>query len=722
MENLGSVRALRGGWGAHVASYNPSVVRDRSSLTDFALCLAASVAWTWPLAARLDRTLRDAYDAATQAWVLAWVGHALTTAPFSLFQANAFAPARDVLAFSEPLVGYGLVGIPLRALGLSPAGVLNALCIFFLAFGAWGVSRLALDLGASRPAALLGAFASSFGALATVQLGFVSFTAFGGIPLSILAWRRLEREPSPKKAVVLGVSLAALGWFSLHLFAFALVPIGLLALWALARPTRSRRLAVLLAASALLAAGLLLPLAVPLLRVRSQEGFSRDQEETAGYSAQIEHWLATTPDNPGQRFLPFRSGAERALYPGTTALALGLVALAPSRNRDRRPLILLGGLLVTVGFLGSLGPSTPFFASLRLLAPPLYGGIRVAARFAFLSVSGFGLLAAAGSDRLVARLPGRRWRGAAFAGVLVGLALDVRQALPWSFRPEAPPPVERFLAGIETGGPILHLPLHLAPPDARVLYASLVHFKPVVNGTLSYIPQRNVDLAETLWKVPIPEGTLERIERWPVGTIVFHEHAMPLSNVATTLRFLESARAAGRLSSPLRFPHAGGTDWVFGVVRVRGDGGWDRRPTMEELDEFRRRAATFPDFDVSEDPSLPASLDTPEEGAVVRGDLLLRGWCQDPAGPGEVVEVAIDADRREPSRSTRTARPDVTAALPALEETSAAGYEVTLPFLDGDEGRHEVRLVFRSKGGRTRTLTRVLDWNPPAKSPSAPPS
>ena len=133
------------------------------------------------------------------------------------------------------------------------------------------------------------------------------------------------------------------------------------------------------------------------------------------------------------------------------------------------------------------------------------------------------------------------------------------------------------------GGPILHLPLHLAPPDARVLYASLVHFKPVVNGTLSYIPQRNVDLAETLWKVPIPEGTLERIERWPVGTIVFHEHAMPLSNVAPTLRFLESARAAGRLSSPLRFPHAGGTDWVFGVVRVRGDGGWDLLEGMQSV-------------------------------------------------------------------------------------------------------------------------------------------
>jgi len=199
-----------------------------TALLDFVACLAATVAWTWPLAARLDRTLRDAYDAATQAWVLAWVRHALTTAPSSLFQANAFAPARDVLAFSEPLVGYGVLSIPLQGAGLSPAGSLNALCILLLAGSAWAVARLAGDLGAPRGAALMGAFAATFGALTTVQLGFVSFTAFGGIPLALLAWRRLERERTFRAASLLGLSLAALAWFSLHFFAFALVPLAFL--------------------------------------------------------------------------------------------------------------------------------------------------------------------------------------------------------------------------------------------------------------------------------------------------------------------------------------------------------------------------------------------------------------------------------------------------------------------------------------------------------------
>ena len=169
----------------------PGRMRGASfAIADLGVCLAAAVAWTWPLAARLDR-LRDAYDAETQAWVLAWVRHALTTAPLSLFQANAFAPARDVLAFSEPLVGYGVLSLPLAWMGLGPAACMNAVSILLLAAGAWAVARLAMDLGAPRGAALAGAFAASFGALTTVQLGFVSFTAFGGIPLVLLAFRRL---------------------------------------------------------------------------------------------------------------------------------------------------------------------------------------------------------------------------------------------------------------------------------------------------------------------------------------------------------------------------------------------------------------------------------------------------------------------------------------------------------------------------------------------------
>jgi len=687
-----------------------------TALADLGACLVAAVAWSWPLAARLDRTLRDGYDAAMQAWTLAWVRHALTTAPLSLFQANAFAPARDVLAFSEPLVGYGVLSLPLSLLGLGPAGCMNALCVLLLGGAAWATARLARDLGAQRAAALAGAFAATFGALTTVQLGFVSFTAFGGIPLVLLAWRRFERERTYRAASLLGLSLAALAWFSLHLFAFTLVPLAALAAPALVRERRAfGRFAARALAGAAVAALLVLPLAVPLLRVRRVEGFTRDRVETAEYSASPSSWLATTDENPGQRFLPFRNGSERALYPGTAAIALAILSLVALRTPGLRPLVGTGALLVAIGFLGSLGPATPFFLALADLVPPLYGGIRAAARFAFVSVVGFGLLAAAGATALarIAREP--RTRCAGFALLLATIAADVRQALPFDFRPETTPPVERFLKAAETGGPILHLPLNLAAPDARILLASTLHFKPVVNGTSSYIPRRHVDLAEALWRSPIDPGTLDRIERWPVGTIVVHEHALPMPSVSPTLRFLERAVAQGRLTAPLRFPHQGGTDWVLGVTGVRG--GAPMSPSApfggrEDLEGFRERAASFPEVSGAEDAAIPASIDGPAEGETVRGDLVVRGWSQDALGSCQLLEVLLDGDRREAGRTIRTARPDVAAAIPRLGDCSRAGYETVLPFLPGDEGRHELRVVFRSAGGAVRTLSRPITWLP----------
>ena len=111
----------------------------RRLLADAALALAATLAWTWPLAPRLGEVLRDRYDGRTQAWVVSWVAHALRTSPLDVFQANAFAPARDVLAFSEPLVGYGAVAVPFSLLGLGPVALLNLICILAIAFGAFSV-------------------------------------------------------------------------------------------------------------------------------------------------------------------------------------------------------------------------------------------------------------------------------------------------------------------------------------------------------------------------------------------------------------------------------------------------------------------------------------------------------------------------------------------------------------------------------------------------------
>ena len=68
---------------------------------------------SWPLVRDLAHTgPMDRPDGRLNAWILAWAGETLWTDPARVFQAPAFHPLPDALAFSENLL---LPGRPRRA-------------------------------------------------------------------------------------------------------------------------------------------------------------------------------------------------------------------------------------------------------------------------------------------------------------------------------------------------------------------------------------------------------------------------------------------------------------------------------------------------------------------------------------------------------------------------------------------------------------------------------
>ncbi|MDL2717383.1 MAG: hypothetical protein PT977_06485 [Acidobacteriota bacterium] len=686
--------------------------RVRAGALDFLVCLIVTAAWAARVLPRLGTHLRDAYDAQFQAWGVAWVSHALLNAPLHLFDANIFAPVPNTLAFTEPLAGYGLLGIPLALVGLSPVGVFNALCLLGTAFSIWAISRLAIAHGALRAPALLGASAAVLGASAVANLGYVSFVAFGGIALSLVAWKNLRETGRWSSAAALAAGLAGLAWFSLQLFAFGLAALAtVVAIDAVAkRETRHLGLLTKLAVSLVLAAALVAPLAVHMLEARRDHGFKRDDTESRLYSASPRDWLTTTNANPGQAFLPWRSDSERSLYPGTAALVLGALGfLFFLSARKRGGLVAAGALLAGLGIAGSFGPAGPVVPLLKFVFPFVFSGIRAFTRFGMVAQIGFGLLAAAGTAALLERVHARGARAALVAALALGIALDVRHTVRFEARPELPPPpVERFLARGETGGPILHLPLYLSPGDARWIFSSVPHFKPIVNGYASYVPRRSQELATTLAAENIPETTLAALKAWPVGTLVVHEHALPLERLGPTMAFLAKALRTGSLGPPLHFDHRGGDDWVFSLARTSSEDG----TSGEAARRFLARADSNPPVERFEESDFPASIDEPAEGQVVRGALTVRGWSQTPAGPVEIVEIRVDRDRRARASFARVPRPDVAAALPTLGSCAEAGYEAVFPMLSGDDGRHDVRVLFRAADGRFRTLTRSFEWEP----------
>ncbi len=478
--------------------------------------LLAAIAFSWPLPSRLDTVLRDPYDAQTQAWVVAWVSHALTSDPSSLYQANAFAPARDVLAFSEPLLGYGLLAVPLGAAGLSPAGVLNALCILVLGLSVFSIACLALELGASPGAAFVGATTAGFGALTTVQFGFVSFTAFGGIAWMVLFARRLLRGGTLRDAAGLALATATTAYFSLHFLAFGLgtlLVLGVAHLVVAPGPTLRHAGPRMAAAFAL--AGLIL---LPVAYLSFASGPTRASSGTAARCRGSPLRRSTSLDDlvqPGAGLLPGRSDSEMALYPGTLALALAIAGLVLVRHAPALPALAgTGALVAAAGALGAMGLNAPLWPALTFLAPPLFGGIR----------SPHVRLRPPDRDGAPRRL-GRRKAPRARQGRAARLLATGRSS---SSSPSTRgnlsillPSRERAFPRRTPSSPVLHrgpdpppAPDPLAGGSAAPLRLD-PRFPRIVNGTLSYVPAGHLALAARFAAGPLTRLSSPSSSRGP---------------------------------------------------------------------------------------------------------------------------------------------------------------------------------------------------------------
>jgi hypothetical protein len=573
-------------------------------------------------------------------------------------------------------------------------------------------------MGIPRTPALLGGLAAAFAPLTTANFGFVYFSAWGGIALVLLAAEAFLHERTLRSGAAWGIAAGTLAWFSLQLFAFSLAALAcFLAIRLLTQKELRRDPRTLLRGlTGGLALGfVILPLAIPLLSVRQREGFARDETEVRKYSATPATWITTTPHSPEKRILKTTT-SEAALYPGSAAVILGLLALALLRRGSPHLAPAAAGLgLAVFGIIASLGFHGPVYPALVALLPPIFGGIRSAFRFAYVAQTGFGLLAAAGAGALWKRF-GLGEAGLLFRSSLVGIALGAiftlgAQRLPFDHRPPITAgPVDRFLAGHPAAGPILFLPLTHRPAETRLmLRSSFWGFPPLVNGNISYVPSGHQELAAALSGEVIPPSVLETIERWPVGMIVCPDAALPLRQRGATLRFLAQGVEAGRLEGPEVVEESGEPVFVFGVSAARRKSGMPAiRPAGARMFLESVQGVEAP-IGV-EDPEIPASIDEPAEGSKVRGNLVVRGWAQTEAGPSEVIDIRIQGSRRTPVSSRRSPRPDVGAALPRLGDPSRAGYEAVISQRQADTGRFLLDVTVQAADGRIRTLRTEFVW------------
>jgi hypothetical protein len=484
-------------WAGSVRAGNRGEARRRAgrALAALALFVLLAVAHTWPLAhAPGSLSRHDNADAILNEWAVAWVAHQLPRAPWRLFDANIFYPERRTLAFSEHLVVPAVLGAPLLWAGVSTTAVHNVLVIAGLALTGWAMYLVMARWTGDRFAALVSGALAAFNAYTLSRLAHLQVMHAEFLPLAVWALDRLLDQPRVRYAGLLALAFVLQGLCSNYLLVFASV--ALLAA-GLVRPdawwgrTQWRRRVGPLALAAGTAVMALLPFLLPYYWASREQGLVRPLDEVARFSASWRDYLATG----GRLHVALWSGrfwvgAPTALFPGLTAAALALVAVARGGAlRDRRAR--MWAAIAAAGIVLSFGPAVPGYTDLYHTFP-LLQGIRAPVRFGYLMLVGLAALAGFGLAWLRMRCGGRRGL-AAVAGlaVLVAVSLEAFRA-PVGYRPALQIPRVYDVLAREPQAVVAEFPL--PAPDAvfrnapYMLYSTR-HWRPMINGYSGFLPQ-----------------------------------------------------------------------------------------------------------------------------------------------------------------------------------------------------------------------------------------
>ena len=508
--------------------------RRRTALAGI-VCVLLAIVHTWPLITDPARWCRnDNGDAMLNEWILAWVAHQLPYAPARLFDANIFYPAKDTLAFSEPLIVPAILGMPVRWVGGSPVLTFNVVLLLGFALTAFAGYFLVREWTGNEAAGLLAGSLFAFNTHTLTRLAHVQAIHAWGLPLALLATDRVIVRTRIRDALWLAAWMAAMAYTSGYLVVFGAV---LVAVVVLARTgewwPRATRVLGTLGLAAAAGGAAVLPLFFPYRRVAVEHGMVRTLDIVSGYSATLKSYLASAGRlHYALWSRPLFDQPIDAFFPGITALLLTLGAIvwvargrdlsagdAPRLTRNRVwTLVALAG----TGLVLSLGTQTPLYGWLFHLFPPMQG-LRAAARFGNLFLLGIAALAGIGLALVTSRLPAARSRIAAIVMIALANLEALRAPFPYS-RFEGIPAIYSLVAqapGRVVLAEVPFYPANVVFENATYVLNSTAHFKPLVNGYSGYTPETYRKYAESFAGFP-DERAVAAMRQAGVTHIVVH--------------------------------------------------------------------------------------------------------------------------------------------------------------------------------------------------------
>ncbi|HQZ15544.1 MAG TPA: hypothetical protein PLD86_01615 [Vicinamibacteria bacterium] len=490
--------------------------------------------WCGPILTDPAHIAADVGDPLHMAWAMAWVGHQVVRAPLALFQANAFYPYPNSLAFGDHLLPEGLLGLPVNLITGNAVLALNLVTAFGLFSSALAAALVIAKLLDSRGAGLLAGTFIAFNGFMQGELLRVNVLHLQGWSLALLFLWRFTNEPSWRNGWAFSLSLALQGLTGTYyaIYSALLAPgLVLAAGFASGRRPRIRDVSRLFLPAVIVGAAGLLFLS-PYRRVAAE---SLAQKPIAD-GADIASFFLPGPDFwLFKGWLPVAPHGESNHFLGYLPLALGLMGLLTlAKERGRVPaarsfVAMAGawfmgvGALVSIGayphFMGASLGASPYLVILN--AVPTLRGMATVERAGVLVHIGLALLAAVGAERVL-----RHGRSPLLVLALAGLGAAEQWTIPRpGFRvPAGPalPPVYRSLASGR--GPVVEVPVF---PDRllrfRALYPyfSTYHWRPVPLGRASFYPPAHDYLATLLQGFPDPVS-IEALRSLDIRDIVVH--------------------------------------------------------------------------------------------------------------------------------------------------------------------------------------------------------
>ena len=512
---------------------SPSAVTGREGVILVVVAFVLAAYFTWPLALRPGSIGRvQMGDGQFSIWNVSWVAHALVTPGVAVYDANIFHPHRGTLAYSEPNLGAGVLGVPAYLLTRNPYAAHNTAVLISLTMTVVGMYLLARRLTSSPEASLIAAIVFAFCPFFFARTSHIQLMMTAPLPFTLLALHRFVDSVTVGRALALGLAIGVQALFCAYYGVLIGLITGLgLLVFSVARgywrQPRWWGLCLLAAAVSVL---IVLPFFLPFINLQEDTGFQRELQEASSYSADWRSYFASSA-SAHDWMLRFLGRWREVLFPGFTALILGMCGIVFSLRSGTSMARKSAGwgagttsfylfmLVMTVW--ASLGPAAGLYSVLYQTVP-VFSLLRAPARFGIAVTLALAVFVALAASTLLGRLAprGRRW---ATAGLLVFVVVELSTEIPYIPARDVPR-AYKVLAAADPG-PVAEFPFYHQPQDrfrhSLYMIGSTAHWLPLLNGYSDYTPPDFIEGGALLEKFPNPEG-LAWLRARATRYVVFH--------------------------------------------------------------------------------------------------------------------------------------------------------------------------------------------------------